>query len=268
MPNQSINDYQAKIEARKQRMLALADRMQAASDAAYTKARKMADCIPFGQPILVGHHSERGDRAYRSRIWRTQDRCLELQRKAEYFRQKAEGVGTGGISSDDPEAVQQLKAKLAKLEQFQLTMKSGNAIIRKHKAQESTIPELVAIGLTESNAREALKPDFCGRIGFASYLLTNNNANIRRIKERIAELSAPKPEPKQIEGNGYRLETLPEDNRIAFSFDGKPTEEVRSILRGNGFKWSPTRTAWVRMANGSGYAAANYVAAKLNSLAV
>ena len=34
------NEYQQRLEARKERMLALADRMQAASDAAYEQARK------------------------------------------------------------------------------------------------------------------------------------------------------------------------------------------------------------------------------------
>ncbi len=33
------------------------------------------------------------------------------------------------------------------------------------------------------------QPDFCGRTGFPDYALQNNNANIRRIKQRIEELS-------------------------------------------------------------------------------
>src|SRR3990167_6283344 len=176
-----MNDYETKQEARKQRMLDLADRMQSASDAAYKRARNMASVIPMGQPILVGHHSEKRDRNYRARIWRTQDRCLELQKKAEYFRGKAESVGKGGISSDDPEAVVKLKEELAKLEKLQDAMKKANAIIRKHKAQASAVPELMALGIKEARAFDLLKPDFCGRIGFAHYATSNNNANMRRI---------------------------------------------------------------------------------------
>ena len=39
-----------------------------------------------------------------------------------------------------------------------------------------------------------------------------------------------------------------EDGRYQFVFDGKPADEVRTILKSNGFKWSPSRGAWVRQA--------------------
>src|SRR3990167_11266348 len=127
----TMNAYESKQEGRRQRLLDLADRMQAASDAAYQQSRRMAEVIPFGQPILVGHHSEKRDRAYRARIWRTQDRCLELQRKAEYFRGKASSVGEGGISSDDPDATVKLREELMQLEAKQARMKAVNSA---HKA--------------------------------------------------------------------------------------------------------------------------------------
>lgn len=249
-----MNDYQAKVQNRKERMLALADKMQAASDAAYQHARHMADVIPFGQPILVGHHSEGRDRRYRARIWRTQDRCLELQRKAAYFRQKASSVGEGGISSDDPEAIEQLQARLAKLQKKQEAMKRVNAIIRKHKAQETAIPELVALGLSESTARSTLKPDFCGRIGIPSYALTNNNANIHRIQERIAHLAKVDEKRDQADREhdcvSYRVVECFSDNRVRVFFPGKPSESIRSTLKQNGFRWSPDAGAWQRMLHG------------------
>lgn len=37
-----------------------------------------------------------------------------------------------------------------------------------------------------------------------------------------------------------------------FIFSGKPNEEIRNILKSNGFKWSPSRLAWVRMASSNG----------------
>ena len=36
------------------------------------------------------------------------------------------------------------------------------------------------------------------------------------------------------------------DGRYQFVFDGKPADGVRTILKSNGFKWSPSRGAWVR----------------------
>ncbi|MEE8059026.1 MAG: DUF3560 domain-containing protein [Pseudomonadales bacterium] len=41
------------------------------SQTVYKRAKDMAPVIPFGQPILVGHHSEHRDRRYRDRIHNT-----------------------------------------------------------------------------------------------------------------------------------------------------------------------------------------------------
>lgn len=97
------------------------------------------------------------------------------------------------IYSDDPRAVEKLRAKLEMLERLQERMKLANTAIRKHKkaGANAQVAALVAlnIGIDETGARSLLKPDFCGRIGFADYETQNNNANIRQIKERIEALT-------------------------------------------------------------------------------
>lgn len=251
-----MNSYERKQEDRKQRLIDLADRMQSASDAAYKRARDMASIIPMGQPILVGHHSEKRDRNYRARIWRTQDRCLELQRKAEYFRQKAASVGKGGISSDDPEAVQKLRAELEQCEKVQQRMKQANAVIRTQKknGEAAQLSALVTLGFQESRAAQLLKPDFCGRIGFPDYAMTNNNGNMRRIRERIAQLEAKAGQADQPDREhecaGFRVVECFADNRVRVFFPGKPSDAVRSLLKSHGFRWSPDAGAWQRMLNG------------------
>ncbi|WP_299550721.1 hypothetical protein [uncultured Tateyamaria sp.] len=37
-----------------------------------------------------------------------------------------------------------------------------------------------------------------------------------------------------------------EANRVQFIFDGKPSEEVRAILKNHAFKWAPSQGAWQR----------------------
>ena len=49
------------------------------ADRLHTDARDMASIIPFGQPILVGHHSEKRDRNYRGRIHKKFERSFEAQ---------------------------------------------------------------------------------------------------------------------------------------------------------------------------------------------
>lgn len=52
----------------------------------------LADCIPFGQPILVGHHSEARARKDASRIERGMQRAVALWDQSEYWKNRAAGA--------------------------------------------------------------------------------------------------------------------------------------------------------------------------------
>ena len=64
---------------------------------------------------------------------RAADANMAEWRQIQGLLDKIRGTGRGGISADDPEAVQKLKSKLAGLEQEQERMKAVNAYYRKHK---------------------------------------------------------------------------------------------------------------------------------------
>ncbi len=260
-----MNSYEEKLEAKRERYLERAAAAREKSDAQWKRAREMGSAIPFGQPILVGHHSEKADRAFRDRMSRHYDKAMELGDKADYYEKKAARVGTGGISSDDPEAVQKLTEKLERLQQHQETMKAANRAIRM-KDTEKGNAKLREQGFTDEQIAKLREPDFCGRVGYPDYELSNNNANIHRIKERIKELQQRQErEPMSAKTDLYEL--TEDDNRIQFIFDGKPAEEVRNILKSNSFKWSPSRGAWVRMASAGGVYAARRVQKELDALA-
>ncbi len=260
-----MNDYEAKLEARRERYEEKAEQLRVEAKRLHQRAHEMADVIPFGQPILVGHYSEGRDRRYRERIHNTFGKAFATMDKANHYEQKAASVGTGGISSDDPDAVVKLKEKLESLQRNHEWMKNVNAAIRKGKTPDKQIPALVALGMTEAEAQELLKPDYCGRIGIAPYSLQNNNANIRRVEQRIRELerAAERNVTVEREGNGYTYREDADENRVMFLFDGKPEEATRKLLKAYGFKWSPTRTAWVRMLNNAGRYAATCVRREL-----
>lgn len=266
-----LNAYEQRQADRIERYRDNAERARDNSRAAHTRAHSMADMIPFGQPILVGHHSERRDRNYRAKIQLTFDKAFKLQDKASYYDRKAETVGTGGISSDDPDAVKKLKEKLENLTASQEIMKNANKAIKKNKTPETQLSALVDLGIREDLAKELLKGDFCGRIGFASYALSNNNAEIRRLTKRIEDLEKIKTvedvcEEYEIDKCKYEAFTFKrdnEENRVMFIFNGKPSEEVREVLKSNGFRWSPTRGAWVRKITGNALASARWVKEQL-----
>jgi hypothetical protein len=99
-----------------------AERAEATSDALYSRARTMADAIPFGQPILVGHHSEGRDRRFRARIESTFGRAFEAGDKAKYYERRAECArqSADGSKYTDPRylgnRIKEMKSEIALIE--------------------------------------------------------------------------------------------------------------------------------------------------------
>ena len=173
---------------------------------------------------------------------------------------KIRSTGMGGISADDPQAIQKLEKKLESLEKSQETMKAVNAYYRKHKTFDGC-PHLSPEQL------EKLKADMAsswhlGDKPFATWALSNNSAEIRRVKDRIKSLSLQ----KEIgfvgwEFDGGKVEANTEVNRLQIFFEDKPDEATREALKSNGFRWSPKAGAWQRQLTSNAYYAADYIKA-------
>lgn len=174
------------------------------------------------------------------------DRNLEEWNYIQGLLDKIRSVGTGGISSDDPQAVEKLEAKLATLEKHQEMMKAANAAIRMKDPAKGDA-KLAELGYTPEDIAKLRAPDFCGRIGYPAYALQNNNANIRRIRGRIAELKKrTENTPEGWEFDGGRVVVNTAENRLQIIFDGKPDADIRTELKGEGFRWAPSQGAWQR----------------------
>ena len=75
--------------AKAERYQGYAKNAEARSQAAGDRVRQITDRIPFGQPILVGHHSERHARADQKRIERGMDKSVSEGQKAKYFERQS-----------------------------------------------------------------------------------------------------------------------------------------------------------------------------------
>lgn len=243
------SNFAERREARAERYAELAESNRQRAEVRSNAASRRAEMIPFGQPILVGHHSERRHRRDLERIRNDTSKAVEHWKRAEYYDRKAAAAESNQvIFSDDPEAVRRLKEKIAGAEKAQEHMKRVNRHVRRMKDKpEDCILALQADGLTEAQAKVALEPDFMGRLGFAPYQLQNNNANIRRMKQRLAKLEALESlETTREEIGEVEIVQNAEDNRTQIFFPGKPSDAVRGFMKRSGFRWYRMGGCWQR----------------------
>lgn len=189
-----MTTYRERREARAARLREWADKREQKADAAYSQARAKADLIPFGQPILVGHYSESGDRNQRDRIARGFDRSFEHARKAEEMARKADSIEAAAehaIYSDDPDAIERLRERIALLEAERDRIKVYNASCRK-AAKTGGMGDLSLLDEAQRADIAALARVAAFQVGaggaFPSYKLSNLSGNIKRNRDRLAEL--------------------------------------------------------------------------------
>lgn len=184
------------------------------------------------------------------------DRNMEEWNDIQGLLDKIRSTGMGGISADDPQAVQKLEAKLEKLQTAQDTMKAVNAYYRKHKTLDGC-PNLSAERIEKMKGEMSAQWHIEDK-PYPSWALSNNSAEIRRVKGRIAELTR-KQETAYAgwEFDGGTVEANREDNRLQIFFEEKPDEKTRETLKENGFRWSPKAGAWQRQLNDNAIYAAD-----------
>ena len=196
------------------------------------------------------------------------DRNHQFYTEAQGILGKIENIlyGREIIKSDDERAIEKLEEKLEDLKNLQERMKAVNKAIRL-KDIETGNDLLREMGYNEESIKELRKPDFCGRLGYPNYALTNNNANIHRVEERLNSLKATKERGStEQEYKSFRVVENTEVMRYQIIFDRKPSEEIRNLLKSNGFKWAPSQGAWQRHITANGKWALDRVVEKLKEM--
>ena len=121
-------------------------------------------------------------------------------------------------------------------------MKSVNAYYRKHKTLDGFPGSSTENGWRYENET------------YPSCTLRNNNAKIKRLKQRIESLERhQKAKYPEWKFEGGEVVANREENRLQILFDEKPDEETRDQLKHNGFHWSPKNGAWQRQLNSNAY---------------
>lgn len=240
-----------RLEKRAERATEFAQKATARATSAYESGKALADRIPFGQPILVGHHSESRSRRDAERIGTSTQKFVDESKKAERHERRAEGIAAQlekSIFSDDTDAAEALKARISERTAEVDRMKAVNAAFAKATGQTPSAKalELLRAGtITEAEAKRIArlfqlapyetKP-------FPAYAITNARGSIRRDQERLAEVQEQAQRATTAAASGG---VLVEDRGeyVVVTFAEKPAADVLDSLRSSGFRWA--RGSWV-----------------------
>lgn len=190
-----MNPYEERKARKAERYQQYADNAATRRDQHWKAAHDLVKDIPLGQPILVGHHSEK---RHRRVIDRSQAHGFagveEQERAAKWARRAAAVENDTSISRSDPEAIDKLREKVAELQAECDEVKRVNAAVRKsvkeHGADyglpRADIPQTTKLSLAHSHAMQPYHR--IAERGYPPYHLTNLRGNLRRYEGRLAQL--------------------------------------------------------------------------------
>lgn len=97
------------------------------SDEFYNRSNKDRDFLSLGEPIKIGHHSEKRHRAAIEQANNNMRKCVELSEKAEKHESKAEywERKANDINLSMPESIDFYTYKLEKAKEYHESVKSG-----------------------------------------------------------------------------------------------------------------------------------------------
>lgn len=118
---------QERARAKAEKYEEWADKARQRSDEAFERSENAVAGIPMGQPILVGHHSERAHRAAIDKSWAAMGKSVEEMHKAEAHESKAEYWEriADKIDLSMPESIEYFEHKLEVAKEYHEGVKSG-----------------------------------------------------------------------------------------------------------------------------------------------
>ena len=253
-----MNAYELKQEARRERLENAADKLEAKAGAVLNvgKDHYSRDWAFITQP---------GPMRVREQWNKKQDRAFADVQQARELREKANSIGAGGISSDNPDAIEQLQAKLADLEARQARMKAINAAHKRYLKDPASLDK-AQLSEPEKTMIRNYQPAYSWEPHpFPPYRISNNNANMHRIRERIEALRAKPTESTETTIGDVRIVENADANRLQMFFPGKPSDDIRRALKSAGFRWAPTEGAWQRHLSDYARYQAEQVIARMDS---
>lgn len=227
-----------RLEAKLEKREEWAAKADFRSNAACNRSRQLADMIPMGQPILIGHHSERGHRAHLKRIDNAMRRSVEQMKLAEHHAQKAAGLEAQlerSVFSDDEDAIEKIEARIAEREAARERMKLVNKLYKK-----ADVEGLKALSLDYDKLKAQLDSmgAYFGKAPHMPYELSNLGASIQSDKKRIEAIKMQNARKERAEAAGGISVVRGANGYAQVTFAEKPDYSVIRALKDAGFHWS------------------------------
>lgn len=227
-----------RMERRAELRMEWAAKRAAKANAAFKAAHAVADMIPLGQPILIGHHSEGRARADAKRIEARMAAGIESERMAVRHERKAKTIEARlkrTIFSDDADAADNLKKRIEDRERVIERMKFVNKAHAKY-LKTGVMPD----GLSDAEAEKVrhYKPAYSWEPHpYPPYALTNLRNLISADKKRLVmiEQQAGRAAAASESETGVLIEG---GEFVRVTFAEKPAREVLTDLKAAGFRWS------------------------------
>lgn len=222
---------EAKIEKRKQWA-----ESRKRKEAQAWEAHKAVPLPEGGEPIKVGHHSEKRHRKAIERSHALAFKALEHQDMARHHADKAAGLTDqlDAIFSDDDNAVEALEARIAEREAERERIKAYNASCRKGAPDDSLLDDA-----QRKNIESIRKvcPYQLGRKGqMPAYVLSNLSGRIKTDRDRLARIKYEAARQQRAADAGGVL--IAEAHGYAtVTFAEKPERSIINTLKAAGFRW-------------------------------
>lgn len=248
-----MSDYEEKRKRRIEKYRQRAKKHEQLSIDFDKSAKEISSFIPFGQPILVGHHSEARHRRDLDKIHNKMGKSIEHSKTAEYYHQRAIAAENNtAISSDDPEALEKLSKRIETRQALQEKCKALNRLLRKanlSKDDFDNVKKRLAEIIPNKEERlwllKQVQYTNDEKIIIPGFMLTNNNAQINADKKRLKRLQEARAhETCEYMIGDVRVVENVEMNRLQLFFPDKPDDETRRRLKSYGYRWAPSHGCW------------------------
>lgn len=155
-----VQQRRASLERKAERFKTFSDHAHESSVQHMETSDRIVACIPFGQPILVGHHSQRRHERALERSWNHADKAFSEQKRADKWERRAERAENllDRMENSKPYASNKIEEAERDIRLWERRIKKSDLFIRLHEAGKLTDFIASACGFSPS-AIESAKND-------------------------------------------------------------------------------------------------------------